>query len=118
VTSAVLLCSERWEQDKGKLELELRTPLNLLDANPRMCIHSTSATNTIQSPATVTFAIVSLVLTYNTERPPEEFYSAKGPLIPRSTSRGPEPEKQQNIMFVMQEALITLNILLLLAFQC
>jgi len=76
--------------------LEFRTLLNLSDAHARMCTHSTSATNTIQLPATVTFAIVSLVLTYNTERPPEEFYSAKGPLIPRSTSRGPEPEKQQH----------------------
>jgi hypothetical protein len=95
-----LLCIERWEQDKGKLELEFRTLLKLSDAHARMCIHSRSATNTIQLPATVTFAIASLVLTYNTERPPEEFYSAKGPLIPRSTSRGPEPEKQQNIMFI------------------
>jgi hypothetical protein len=36
------------------------------------------------------------VLTYNTERPPEKFYSAEGPLIPRPTSWGPEPEKEEN----------------------
>lgn len=65
-----------------------------------LCVYIQRHQQTQYSYLLVTFVIVSLILTYDTERPPEEFYSAKGPLIPRSTSRGPEPEKQQNIMFI------------------
>jgi hypothetical protein len=53
-------------------------------------------------------AVLPLGLTYNTERPPEEFYSAKGTLVPRPTSWGPEPEKQRNKMVIKNHALIAL----------